>query len=114
MVSPISTSNMLITIKIFINVDNPHMSNQSSQASHMRSSARPYNNVVAISSNSIGLGSTGSTKKPISTVDVTINNIDNYVELLYEELSERVRGSGLILQVARNPDNLEELEKNGK
>ncbi|XP_017869033.1 PREDICTED: kinesin-associated protein 3, partial [Drosophila arizonae] len=93
--------------------DNSHTSNrQSSQASHMRSSARPYNNGVVISSNSIGLGSTDSTRKPIRTADVTINNIDDYVELLYEELSERVRGSGMILQMARNPDNLEELEKN--
>ncbi|XP_030246509.1 kinesin-associated protein 3-like isoform X2 [Drosophila navojoa] len=78
----------------------------------MKSSARPYNNVLAIASNSIGVGSTGIAKKAASTVDVTINNIDDYVELLYEELSEKVRGSGMILQMARNPDNLEELEKN--
>lgn len=44
---------------------------------------------------------------------MSINNIDEYVELLYEDLSERIRGSAMILQVARNPDNLEELEKNG-
>ena len=36
------------------------------------------------------------------------------MELLYEDLSERIRGSAIILQVARNPDNLEELEKNGR
>lgn len=45
---------------------------------------------------------------------MSINNIDEYVELLYEELGERIRGSAMILQMARNPDNLEELEKNGK
>lgn len=42
----------------------------------------------------------------------TIRNVDEYVELLYEDLPERIRGSALILQLARNPDNLEELEKN--
>lgn len=42
----------------------------------------------------------------------TIRNIDEYIELLYEDLSERIRGSAFILQLARNPDNLEELEKN--
>ena len=46
--------------------------------------------------------------------DVSINHIDEYVELLYEDLGERIRGSAMILQVARNADNLEELEKNGK
>ncbi|XP_036317889.1 kinesin-associated protein 3, partial [Rhagoletis pomonella] len=51
-------------------------------------------------------------KTPASNADVSINNIDEYVELLYEDLSERIRGSAMILQVARNPDNLEELEKN--
>lgn len=44
----------------------------------------------------------------------TIRNIDEYIELLYEELPERIRGSAYILQLARNPDNLEELEKNGE
>lgn len=42
----------------------------------------------------------------------SIRNIDDYIELLYEELPERIRGSAYILQLARNPDNLEELEKN--
>lgn len=44
----------------------------------------------------------------------SIRNIEEYVELLYEDLNEQIRGSSLILQIARNPDNLEELEKNGK
>lgn len=47
-------------------------------------------------------------------VKASIRNIDEYVELLYEDLPERIRGSGLILQLARHPDNLEELQKNGK
>lgn len=47
------------------------------------------------------------------TEKASIRNIEEYIELLYEELPERIRGSALILQLARNPDNLEELEKNG-
>ncbi|XP_059618784.1 kinesin-associated protein 3 isoform X2 [Phlebotomus argentipes] len=42
----------------------------------------------------------------------SIRVIDTYVELLYDELPDKIRGSALILQLARNPDNLEELEKN--
>ena len=41
-----------------------------------------------------------------------INNIEEYIELLYEEGPPKVRGSQLILQLARNPDNLEELSQN--
>ena len=41
-----------------------------------------------------------------------INYLEDYIELLYEEVSSKVRGSGLILQLARNPDNLEELAQN--
>ena len=41
-----------------------------------------------------------------------INNLDQYIELLYEEGAAKVRGSQLILQLARNPDNLEELSQN--
>lgn len=41
-----------------------------------------------------------------------INDIEEYVELLYEELPEKIRGTALILQLSRNPDNLEELAGN--
>uniref|UniRef100_A0A4W3JAR2 Kinesin-associated protein 3a n=1 Tax=Callorhinchus milii TaxID=7868 RepID=A0A4W3JAR2_CALMI len=41
-----------------------------------------------------------------------INDIDDYIELLYEDIPDKVRGSALILQLARNPDNLEELLQN--
>ncbi|XP_052901215.1 kinesin-associated protein 3 [Anopheles moucheti] len=53
--------------------------------------------------------------KPSSTIDTekaSIRNVDDYIELLYEDLAEKVKGSRLILQLARDPDNLEELEKN--
>ncbi|XP_075038840.1 kinesin-associated protein 3 [Mixophyes fleayi] len=38
-----------------------------------------------------------------------INDMDEYIELLYEDIADKVRGSALILQLSRNPDNLEEL-----
>ncbi|XP_069120818.1 kinesin-associated protein 3-like isoform X1 [Argopecten irradians] len=41
-----------------------------------------------------------------------INDVDDYMELLYEDVPEKIRGSALILQLARNPDNLEELFQN--
>ena len=41
-----------------------------------------------------------------------INNLEEYIELLYEEGAAKVRGARLILQLARNPDNLEELSQN--
>jgi hypothetical protein len=44
-----------------------------------------------------------------------INELDDYSEMLYEDnISVKMRGSALILQLARNPDNLEELFQNGK
>jgi len=42
-----------------------------------------------------------------------ISNVDNYIELLYEEIPGKIKGSSLILQLARVPDNLLELTKNG-
>ncbi|XP_017573964.1 kinesin-associated protein 3a [Pygocentrus nattereri] len=63
-------------------------------------------------------------KKPIKPRDPTpfegmeldeeanINSIDDYVELLYEDVPEKIRGATLILHLARNPDNLEELLQN--
>lgn len=45
--------------------------------------------------------------------EASINRIDEYVELLYEDVQEKIRGATLIFQLARNPDNLEELIQNG-
>lgn len=42
----------------------------------------------------------------------TIANIESYVELLYEDMAEKVKGSGLILELAKDPNNLEDLSKN--
>ncbi|KAF3698889.1 Kinesin-associated protein 3 [Channa argus] len=44
--------------------------------------------------------------------EASITKVDEYVELLYEGIPEKIRGSALILQLARNPDNLEELLHN--
>ncbi|KAM9469369.1 kinesin-associated protein 3-like isoform 1-T1 [Clarias gariepinus] len=44
--------------------------------------------------------------------EANINKIEDYVELLYEGIPEKIRGSTLILHLARNPDNLEELLQN--
>nr|XP_057929392.1 kinesin-associated protein 3a [Doryrhamphus excisus] len=44
--------------------------------------------------------------------EANINSIDEYLELLYEDIQEKIRGATLIFQLARNPDNLEELKQN--
>uniref|UniRef100_UPI0037E969BD kinesin-associated protein 3a n=1 Tax=Semicossyphus pulcher TaxID=241346 RepID=UPI0037E969BD len=44
--------------------------------------------------------------------EASISSIDEYVELLYEDIQEKIRGATLIFQLARNPDNLEELIQN--
>ena len=44
----------------------------------------------------------------------SLNEIDDYTELLYEDVPQQVKGSALILQLARNPDNLSEIIQKGK
>lgn len=44
--------------------------------------------------------------------EANLNDTDEYLELLYEDIPEKIRGSALFLQLARNPDNLEELFQN--
>ncbi|XP_053185293.1 kinesin-associated protein 3-like isoform X2 [Scomber japonicus] len=44
--------------------------------------------------------------------EASITRVDEYIELLYEGIPEKIRGAALILQLARNPDNLEELLHN--
>lgn len=43
----------------------------------------------------------------------TFANFEQYVELLYEDLNDKVKGAGLIMQLSRENDNLEELARNG-
>ena len=42
-----------------------------------------------------------------------MTELDSYLELLYDDLQAKIRGTGFILQLARNPDNLNELSSNG-
>ena len=42
-----------------------------------------------------------------------IVELDSYLELLYDDLQAKIRGTGFILQLARNPDHLNELSLNG-
>lgn len=42
-----------------------------------------------------------------------INSLSDYIELLYEGVPDKVKASTLILQLAKNSDNLESLAKNG-
>uniref|UniRef100_A0A672ZXP8 Kinesin-associated protein 3a n=1 Tax=Sphaeramia orbicularis TaxID=375764 RepID=A0A672ZXP8_9TELE len=44
--------------------------------------------------------------------EANITSVDQYVELLYEDVQDKIRGATLIYQLARNPDNLEELIHN--
>lgn len=59
--------------------------------------------------------------RPVSSISTesgdseraVISSIDSYMELLYDEIPDKIKGSSLILQLARVPDNLQELTKNG-
>eukprot|EP00117_Sycon_ciliatum_P036848 scpid26283/ scgid27679/ Kinesin-associated protein 3; SpKAP115 len=41
-----------------------------------------------------------------------LDDLENYIELLYEEEDQRLKGTGYILQLFRSPHNLEELVEN--
>ena len=69
---------------------------------------------------------TGDLQKPISdeleqpSIDTQINetaslnDIEDYADMLYENVQDKIKGSALILQLARNPDNLSEIIQKGK
>jgi len=44
----------------------------------------------------------------------SLNDIDDYAEMLYEDVPQKIRGSALLLQLARNPDNLSEIIQKGE
>ena len=70
-------------------------------------------------------GNTTTSSKPLSdeleqpSIDTLINetaslnDIDDYAEMLYESVPDKIKGSALILQLARNPDNLSEIIQKG-
>ena len=41
--------------------------------------------------------------------EANIYDLDNYIDLLYEEIEDKERGAKLILQLTRNPEFLEEV-----
>lgn len=43
-----------------------------------------------------------------------INSLNEYIDLFYESVSDKIKASNYILQLARDPENLESLSKNGK
>lgn len=48
------------------------------------------------------------------TEHATMSELESYLESLYDDLQAKIRGTGLILQLARTPDNLFELAENGR
>ena len=40
--------------------------------------------------------------------------LDDYLELLYDDLPSKIKGTGMILQLARTPDNLLSLAQTGE
>lgn len=81
-------------------------------ASRSSSKSVPPKDVMSLSSSS---SSEKASKEQRASPDkASIRHLEEYVELLYEDLPEKIRGSDLILRLARFPDNLEELEKNGE
>lgn len=40
--------------------------------------------------------------------------LDDYLELLYDDLPAKIKGTGMILQLARSPEHLHELALNGE
>jgi hypothetical protein len=44
--------------------------------------------------------------------DPNYNNLSDYIELLYEGMSEKIKGAHLIQLLARDPENLDALSKN--
>ena len=55
---------------------------------------------------------TGSLGKEDCHGTAYINEVESYQELLYEDLPSKIKGTALLLQLARNPDYLYVLAKN--
>lgn len=72
----------------------------------------------------VGSGNPSMLPRPVSshlaspdngdTERASISKIDTYIEMLYEEISDKIKGSSMILQLARIPDNLQELSESGE
>lgn len=59
--------------------------------------------------------STNSLKvsQEITHQKASLNDLETYMEMLYEDIPEKIEGAARVLQLARNPDFLEELCHNG-
>ena len=44
----------------------------------------------------------------------TMSDLDDYLEQLYDDLPAKIRGTAMILQLARTPDNLQDLATSGE
>ena len=44
----------------------------------------------------------------------TMTDLDDYLELLYDDLPSKIKGTGMILQLARTPDHLHSLAQSGE
>ncbi|XP_044268197.1 kinesin-associated protein 3 [Tribolium madens] len=51
-------------------------------------------------------------KQIINADEPNYNNLSDYIELLYEGMSEKIKGAHLIQLLARDPENLDALSKN--
>ncbi|CAJ0942680.1 unnamed protein product, partial [Mesorhabditis belari] len=47
-----------------------------------------------------------------NSIKANMEKIEDYIELFYEEISEKTRGTALILELASDPNNLQELAAN--
>jgi hypothetical protein len=50
---------------------------------------------------------------PSEGVEVSLDQLDDYIELLYDSMSDKLRGTFMILGLARHPEALEHLVSNG-
>lgn len=50
----------------------------------------------------------------MSDQGASFSQMEQYLELLYEDLPDKTRGSALILELAKDPNNLEDLVNSGK
>lgn len=53
-----------------------------------------------------------SAPSPAKAEPASMTRVESYVEMLYEDTDDKVRGSAMVLELARNPENLSELAAN--
>lgn len=48
----------------------------------------------------------------VSTTRASIANVDDYIEMLYEDVQEKTKGTAFLLQLSKNPGNIQQLIEN--